>query len=150
MKTTTLLIALLTWITASSALADTGAWSAGWGMGVSEYLVDDGQANALNISCPDDTEQGYISAYATLAGNQYSSTEAGGFDVIIDGYTYSNPFDTDCHVCGAMFPDFWKDLRKAKRLELSAGGVVVQLPTQNIGTVLMPLDNPKNTCRSAW
>ncbi|OHC29807.1 MAG: hypothetical protein A2Y50_01330 [Pseudomonadales bacterium RIFCSPLOWO2_12_59_9] len=144
-----LLIALLTWMAATAANAGTNTWTSGWGMGVSEFLVDDGKGSSLNISCPDD-EQGYVSGYATIGEKQYSSAEGAGFDVIVDGKTYSNPLFTDCHACGAGFPEFWKALRKADRLELAADGNVVHLPTKNIAGVLKPLLDPKNTCRSAW
>lgn len=48
-------------------------WHSGWGMGITEYLVDDGRGNQLNISCPDHTEDGYVRAYATIGGKSYSS-----------------------------------------------------------------------------
>ncbi|OHZ01904.1 hypothetical protein R5R73_15515 [Salinicola sp. LHM] len=132
-----------------SATAGTYEWTSGWGMGVSEHLVDDGNGNELNVSCPDYAEDGYVSAYATIHGKSYSSEDE-GFDVIVDGETYTNPFYTDCHVCGANFPAFWEVLRKANRLQISAEGSKVTLPTKNIAAVLKPLDSPENSCRSAW
>lgn len=91
-------------------------------MGVSEHLVDDGNGNELNISCPDYEEDGYVRAYASIGGRQYSSEEGSGFDVIVDGETYNNPFFTDCRVCGANFPSFWETLRQANHLKLMADG----------------------------
>ncbi|TRO25850.1 hypothetical protein EQ826_12530 [Ectopseudomonas mendocina] len=132
------------------AQAGTYEWTSGWGMGVSEHLVDDGNGNELNISCPDYEEDGYVRAYATIGGRQYSSEDDSGFDVIVDGVTYSNPFFTDCRVCGANFPDFWEALREANHLKLSAGGQIITLPTRNIANVLRPLGSPENSCRSAW
>ncbi len=139
-----------------SLLAGTGAhagtyeWTSGWGMGVSEHLVDDGNGNELNISCPDYEEDGYVRAYASIGGRQYSSDEGNGFDVIVDGETYSNPFFTDCRVCGTNFPGFWEALRKANNLKLAAGGRTVNLPTKNISSVLQPLGSLENSCHSAW
>jgi len=143
-----LLPALL--LVAGSAMAGTYEWTSGWGMGISEHLVDDGNGNELNISCPDYEEDGYIRAYASIAGRQYGSDEGNGFDVIVDGETYSNPFYTDCRVCAANFPAFWEALRKANNLMISAEGQVVRLPTKNIAAVLHPLGSPENSCRSAW
>lgn len=146
---------LLSSLLACTAAAATYEWTSGWGMGVSEYMVDDGNGNELNISCPDYAEDGGVRAYATIAGKQYSSEEGAmsgerSFDVIVDGEHYSNPFFTDCRACGANFPAFWQALRQANRLQLVAGGRTINLPTANIGKVLAPLDSPGNSCRSAW
>lgn len=139
----------------SIASAGTYEWTTGWGMGVSEHMVDDGNGNELNISCPDYEEDGAVRAYATIAGKQYSSEEGAmsgdrSFDVIVDGEHYSNPFFTDCRACGANFPAFWQALRQANRLQLVGGGHTINLPTTNIAAVLTPLDSPENSCRSAW
>ncbi|KSC58724.1 hypothetical protein [Pseudomonas aeruginosa] len=132
-----------------SVLAGTYEWTTGYAQGVQEHLVDDGNGNELNISCPDDGESA-VSAYATVAGKQFSSNDDVGFDVIVDGTTYSNPFFTDCHACGSNFPGFWAALRKANNLQLSAEGKTVKLPTKNLAQVLEPLSSKKNLCRSAW
>lgn len=147
-KTSTLLLCTL--LTCTGAQAGTYEWTSGWGMGVSEHLVDDGNGNELNISCPDYEEDGYISAHASIGGRQYSSQDDAGFDVIVDGERYSNPFFTNCRVCGANFPGFWEALRKANNLKLVAGGITVNLPAKNIANVLKPLDSGENSCRSAW
>ena len=131
--------------------AGTYEWTAGWGMGVSEHLVDDGNGNELNISCPDYEEDGYVSAYATISGKQYSSSDDPGFDVIVDGKTYTNPFYTGCRACGDILRnEFWEALRKANRLQLSAEGRTINLPTKNIAQVLKPIDSQENSCRSEW
>lgn len=132
------------------ALAGSYEWTAGWGMGVSEYQVDDGNDSALSIACPDSAEDGPMRAHASIRGQQYDSAESGGFDVIVDGETYGNPFYTDCRVCAGNFPYFWEALRKANHLQISADGQTVKLPTRNIDQVLRPLDNPENSCRTAW
>lgn len=144
------ILLLCSLLTCASAHAGTYEWTSGWGMGVSEHLVDDGNGNELNISCPNHEEDGYVRAYASIGGQQYSSDEGNGFDVIVDGDTYSNPFFTDCRACGANFPGFWEALRKANNLKLAVGGQTVNLPTQNINTVLQPLYSPENSCNSAW
>lgn len=135
-------------IATCTAQAGTYEWTASYTQGVEEHLVDDGNGNQLDITCPDDDESP-VSAYATIAGKQYSS-ERDGFDVIVDGTTFSNPFYTDCEACSSSFPGFWAALRKARTLQLSAGGQTVRLPTQNLPQVLQPLTSKKNLCRSGW
>ncbi|WP_440468279.1 hypothetical protein ACKI1H_10205 [Pseudomonas sp. YH-1] len=149
MKKKLLLAAVLTTAAVSTASAGTYEWTSGYAQGVQEHLVDDGNGNELNISCPDDGESA-VSAYATIAGKQYSSSDDIGFDVIVDGVFYSNPFFTDCHACGSNFPGFWAALRRANNLQLSAEGKTVKLPTKNLSEVLQPLNSNKNFCRSAW
>lgn len=149
MKNTTLGAIIL--LLATSAQAGTYEWTSGWGMGTSEHLVDDGNSNDLNISCPDYEEDGHVRAYATINGKQYSSNDQPGFDVIVDGKTYSNPFFTGCRACGDIFRnEFWEALRKANRLQLSAEGHTINLPTKNIDKVLKPINSPENSCQSEW
>lgn len=142
-----LLASLLSWLATNTAFAGTSEWTSSYTQGVEEHLVDDGHDNQLSIACPDDDESP-VSAYATLASKRYSS-EKDGFDVIVDGTTFSNPFYTDCEACSSSFPGFWAALRKARTLQLSAGGQTVTLPTQNLPQVLQPLTSKKNLCRSA-
>lgn len=134
----------------SVAFAGRYEWTAGWAMGVSEYAVDDGNANELVIACPDSSEQGAISATATINGRVYYSAENGGFDVLVDGERFTDPFNTECRVCADIFSGFWPSLRAANRLQLSADGVVVNLPIKNIHNVLPALEDAQNTCRVAW
>lgn len=136
-------------LAADTVFAGTYEWTTAYTQGVEEHLVDDGNGNELNISCPDD-DKSPITAYANIAGKQYSSDTGDGFDMIVDGTTFSNPFYTDCHVCGANFPVFWAALRKANNLQLTASGNTVRLPTKGLRKVLPPLNNKKNICRSAW
>lgn len=150
MNKTFLTALVLGWMTAPAAWAGTYEWTSGWGQGQSEYSVDDGNSNDLLITCPDYQEDGPISALATINGQSYYSKTDTGFDVIVDGQTYSNPFFTECRVCGDNFRNgFWSALRKANRLQLTAGGQTVNLPTKNIA-LLKSLDDPENTCRSGW
>lgn len=132
-----------------TAHAGTYEWTSGYAQGVTEYLVDDGNGNELNISCPDDDESPVV-AYATIANNQYSSDDGVGFDVIVDGTSYNNPFFTDCRACSANFPGFWSALRRANNLQISANGKTLTLPTKNLKSLLLPFDNKQNICRSAW
>ncbi|WP_312800067.1 hypothetical protein [Pseudomonas sp.] len=134
-----------------TASAGSYEWTSGWGMGVSELSVDDGNSNSLLISCPDDSESGYVSASATINGKEYSSESETGFDVVVDGKSYSNPFYTDCRACGSIFThEFWPALRKANRLQLVAEGTTINLPTKNINKVLKPYNSKENSCQSAW
>ncbi len=132
-----------------TAHAGTYEWTSGYAQGVAEYLVDDGNGNELNISCPDDDESPVV-AYATIANKEYSSDDGVGFDVIVDGTSYSNPFFTDCRACSANFPGFWSALRRANNLQISANGKTLTLPTKNLKSLLLPFDNKQNICRSAW
>tara|TARA_R110001592_G_scaffold199938_4_gene448582 strand:+ start:138 stop:593 length:456 start_codon:yes stop_codon:yes gene_type:complete len=142
-----LALALACLITTPS-FAGTFEWTSGWGMGTSEYAVDDGNKNALLISCP---SEGYVSAEATIQGERYDSESQPGFDLIVDGVTFSNPFYTDCRVCADIFKaQFWEAFRKANRLQLSVDGQVVNLPTTKLQDVTQPLDDPANGCYAAW
>lgn len=149
MRKQILLASLLGCVATSTTFAGTYEWTSAYTQGVEEHLVDDGNGNELNISCPDDDERP-VTAYASITGKQYSSDKGDGFDVVVDGTTYSNPFFTDCHVCGANFPRFWAALRKANNLQISAEGKTVKLPTKNLKKVLLPLNSKENLCRSAW
>lgn len=143
-----LLTAILGCTVAGAALAGTYEWTSGFAQGVTENMVDDGNGNDLNISCPSDEGES-LSAYATIAGKEYTS-DSGGFDVIVDGDLYNNPFYTECNVCNINFPTFWEALLKANSLQLSAGGKTVNLPTKNLKQVLLPLNYKDNACRSTW
>lgn len=136
-------------LTTSSSQAGTYEWTTGFAQGVVEHIVDDGNGNGLNISCSADDGRA-VTAYASIAGKEYSSDDGIGFDVIVDGTSYSNPFFTDCHACGANFPSFWAALRKANNLQLSADGKKVKLPTKNLSRELKPLNSKENACKSAW
>lgn len=134
----------------TQAWAGSGEWTSGWAMGTSEYAVDDGNGNELIIACPND-ENRYISASAAIKGRGYTSESEQGFDVIIDGKTFSNPFNTECRVCSDIFRhEFWQALRDANRLQLSAQGQVINLSTRNIKVALPALEDEDNSCRAAW
>lgn len=143
---TALIVSFLLGITSNHAFAT--EWWSGFAMGTSEYTVTDDKGNELYIACPSEDGE-YVRATATIAGTRYSSQQGDGFNVIVDGYTNTNPFDTYCRLCGEDFPNFWDSLRNARTLQVSAGGQTVKLPTTNIG-VLPALGDPANTCQSAW
>lgn len=65
---TTKILLLCGLLTCANAHAGSYEWTSGWGMGVSEHLVDDGNGNELNISCPDYEEDGYVRAHASIGG----------------------------------------------------------------------------------
>lgn len=150
MRTKALLVAALGCLITSTASAGTNTWTTGWAMGTSEYAVDDGNGNELVIACSDEEER-YVSASTTVNGKVYSSEDAQGFDVIVDGKSFSNPFNTDCRACSSIFSnEFWGALRTANRLQISAQGKLINLPTQNLKTVLPAQDDQNNSCRAAW
>ena len=150
MNRSLLLIACLGLVASIGAYAAPHEWTSGWAMGTSEYAVDDGNGNELVIACPDD-ENRYISASAAIHGRTYSSEDEQGFDVIVDGKNYNNPFNTDCRACSDIFKaEFWPALRKANRLQLSANGQTVNLPTKNLQAALPALGDQQNSCWTAW
>lgn len=149
MNTKLLRASLLGCLIANTASAGTNQWTTDWAQGISEYLVDDGNGNELNISCSNDNDSP-VTAFASIAGKQYASDDDVGFDVIVDGVRYSNPFFTDCHACGNAFPAFWKALRNANRLQISDEHTTVNLPSKNLAKVVQPLDSSENSCKSAW
>lgn len=151
MKKTLFWAPLLWGALSAHVLAGDYEWTGGWGMGVTEYSTSDGNNNALYIACPDYDDA--VSAIATIEGQEYYSDQlagGAGFDVIVDGETFSNPFFTDCRVCGANFPAFWQAFRQANNLYVVADGVQSKLPTAQLASVVAPLDSDENTCRAAW
>jgi hypothetical protein len=145
-----LLIASLGLLTSKAACAGTYEWTSGWGMGISEYAVADGKGNELVINCPDDEER-YVSASATLNDRAFNSEDGQGFDVIVDGKSFSNPFYTDCRACSDIFKaEFWDALLSAHQLQVRAQDDIITLPTQNLKAVLPALDAKDNSCRAAW
>ncbi|MGA4815313.1 hypothetical protein ACPA9J_08825 [Pseudomonas aeruginosa] len=80
-------------------------WTSSYTQGVEEHLVDDGHDNKLSIARPDDDEPRPRLRHPRRQ-SAYSS-EKDGFDVIVDGTTFSNPFYTDCEACSSSFPGFW-------------------------------------------
>lgn len=145
MKGKHVLLAVLCLAPTGPVLAE---WTSGWGMGTAEYAVTDGNLNELIISCPSDSA---ISASATIMGQRYDSDQQPGFDVIVDGEEFTNPFFTDCRVCVNIFSmSFWEAFRNANNLKLVANGQTINLPTTNLKEILPPLTDPANACQSAW
>jgi hypothetical protein len=120
-------------------------WKSGWGQGVTEYSAEDGNGNQLSIACSDNEA---VSAIAKIGGAWYSSKDE-KFDVIVDGETYSNPFNTDCRVCANNFEPFWMALRKANNIKVSAAGKSAVIPTKNISKILPAFSSKENSCRVA-
>ena len=126
--------------------ATTYEWKSGWGQGTTEYSATDGNGNQLYIACPNDERA--VSAIATIGGLSFSS-DKGGFDVIVDGETYNNPFNTDCRVCANNFEPFWAALRKANNIKISSAGKAAVIPTKNIEKTLPEFSSKENSCRPA-
>lgn len=135
-----------------TALAGTNEWTAGWGMGVTEYHVSNANGNALLVASPDNADTDQLRAYAFVSGREYSSHGSGAeqFDLIMDGKRYSNPFFTNCRVCDANFPLFWDAFRNANLLAIQVKDSTVHLSTTNISELFHPLGSELNSCRSAW
>ncbi len=133
-------------------LAGNHEWTSGWGMGVSEFHVSDGSGNEILISCPNEIEDGYVSATVILFGERYGSdlSAQSQFDVVVDGKLYLNPFYTDCRVCGEIFRDFWEDFRNAGTLDIIAGDRKVSFPVNGLKSSLPSLNSVENPCKSSW
>lgn len=118
-------------------------WGTGWGQGVTEYSAEDGNGNRLYIGC---SSERAVSAIATIGGEDFYSDDT-GFDMVVDGETYSNPFQTDCRACSDNFPYFWAALRKANNIKVSAAGKSAVIPSNGIGNVLPEFSSPDNACQ---
>ncbi|WP_010628953.1 hypothetical protein [Halomonas sp. KM-1] len=140
-------VAVTLGLTIAAAPAAAFEWKSGWGQGVSEYSVSDGNQNELYIACPN--YDGYVTAYAVIQGVEFSS-EGQGFDVIVDGERYSNPFNTECRVCADIFHGFWEELRRANRLRIAADGLEANLPVRGASEALPALDDPAFSCHTEW
>lgn len=128
-------------------------WKSGWGQGVSEYSVNDGNGNGLYIACPNDGEgeEGAVSATASIGGTDfYSKDSSQQFDVVVDGETYSNPFGTSSRAGANNFPYFWAALRKANNISVVAKDKSARIPVNGITKVLLSLESKENPCRVAW
>ncbi len=85
-------------LVSSVSAAGTPEWVSDWGMGVTEYSVNDGHGNEMYIACSE-SEGEYVRAYATINGKSYNAEEEPGFDVIVDGESHDNLFSTHCRIC---------------------------------------------------
>lgn len=136
----------------ASASAATGEWQSGWGQGKTEFFAGDESTSYLNFACDADDEMSPVSGSATIAGQSfYSHNDKGGFDVIVDGVEYSNPFYVECNACSGYFPEFWAAMRKAKKIELRAGALTSSVPTKGLSKLLKPYNSKENPCGTgAW
>ena len=128
-----------------SAIAGNQEWTQAASQGGTAYSVGDGKGNSLNISCSG--ADGSLLAAASIEGKMFSSNDA-DIDVIVDGDTYRDPFNTHCSACTTGFPFFWNALREAKALNISASGKTASLPTKNIRKTLPPLKPKQSLCKS--
>lgn len=148
MKSLKHLLAATGLLVALPSVAGTYEWTTSFAMGVTQYQVDDGNNIDLWVACP--TDRG-ISAGLTVDGTHISSEQQPGFDLLVDGELYSNPFFTNCRVCDANFRQaFWDAFRQANKLKAVVGDRVINLPTTNLSELLAPFDDPANPCQSAW
>ncbi|GAB7527924.1 hypothetical protein PS3A_03300 [Pseudomonas sp. 3A(2025)] len=145
-------LALLLVAACSMSHASSKVWESGWGQGVTEFSVGDEKANSLFFSCNADDEEKTVSASATINGKPFDSHgENGGFDVVVDGVEFSNPFNVDCRVCAGWFEPFWKALRKANKIEIRANGQSAQIPVKGLSQLLKPYKSAENPCvANAW
>ena len=134
-------------LASACAFAAPQAWQSGCGQGKTEFFVGDEGKSYLNFACDADDEMSPVSASAIIAGKAFDShNDKGGFDVIVDGVEYSNPFYVECNACSGYFPAFWAALRKAKRIELKAEGLTSSIPTQGLSQLTKPYGSKENPC----
>lgn len=133
-------------VACGSASASPTAWETGWGQGKTEFFAGDDKTSYLNFSC-DENDETPVSASATIGGKGfYSHDDKGGFDVVVDGIEYSNPFFVECNACASNFPAFWSALRKGKHIQLKAGSLVSELPTKGLSKLLPMYKAKDNPC----
>ncbi|KOX63843.1 hypothetical protein AA303_17235 [Pseudomonas psychrophila] len=139
-------------LTCASALADTNEWQSGWGQGKTEFFAGDEAQSYLNFACDADDETSPVSASATIAGKAFDShNDNGGFDVIVDGVEYNNPFYVECNACSGYFPEFWAAMRKAKSIQLKAGGLTSSIPVKGFSKLTKSYASKENPCGTgAW
>lgn len=121
---------------AASAFAygEVGQWSSGWGQGVSEYAAVVSPKTQLYIACSDSVP---VSMTLTVEGKSYGSSEAKGFDLVIDGKAIETPYLTDSRVGANNFIYVWDALRKAKAIVAKTeDGKLVKLPTKGVAKAL--------------
>nr|WP_290697392.1 hypothetical protein [Halomonas sp. UBA3074] len=135
-------------VVSTTVAAASLSWSEGYGMGVVEYSVTDSTNNQLAIACP--IEDGYVSALVKIDGEYFSSEDLPGFDVVVDGELYQNPFYTDCRVCGDIFRSFWPKFREAGEINVVLGNASHRFTVKNLDNTLPELNEPDNPCRSSW
>lgn len=139
--------AILLSLACASASAGTNEWQSGWGQGKTEFFAGDEAKSYLNFACDENDELSPVSASAVIAGKEfYSHNDRGGFDVIVDGVEYSNPFYVECNACSGYFPEFWDAMRKAKKIELKADGLISSIPTKGFSKLTKPYASKENAC----
>jgi hypothetical protein len=133
-------------IACGSASAGTTAWDTGWGQGKTEFSAGDEKSSYLYFAC-DENDDTPVSASATIAGKPfYSHDDKGGFDVVVDGVEFSNPFYVECNACASNFPAFWSALRKAKTIQLKAGPLSSSVPVKGLSKLLPAYKAKGNPC----
>lgn len=144
-------LALLLISSSAISHASPTVWQSGFGQGKTEFFVGDEQTNYLNFACDADDET-TVSASATIGGKEfYSHDDNGGFDVVVDGVEFSNPFNVDCRVCASWFEPFWKAMKKAKTIELRAHGQAGKIPVKGLSQLMKPYKSDANPCvANAW
>lgn len=144
------ILALLLITFSALSHAAPNVWKSGFGQGKTEFFVGDEQTNYLNFACGAD-EDPPIAASATINGKPfYSNDDEGGFDVIVDGVEYENPFNVDCRVCASNFETFWKALRKAGKIEIKSAGQSAQIPVKGLSQLLKPYKSDQNPCVASF
>ncbi|WP_415769291.1 hypothetical protein [Pseudomonas sp. LB3P38] len=144
--------AILLSLACASATAATNEWQTGWGQGKTEFFAGDEAKSYLNFACDENDEMSPVSGSATISGKEfYSHNDKGGFDVIVDGVEYSNPFYVECNACSGNFPAFWAAMRKAKTIELKADGLTSSIPAKGFSKLTKPYASKENPCGTgAW
>lgn len=137
-----LLYLLMSFSVATAVTA--GEWSTGWGQGTSEYIAEVDAKNGLNIAC-NDVEP--VKMMATVNGKQYGSYASESFDLIIDGFRYSTPYETGSRLGANNFSSMWNELRQAKTITLvTEDGQTLSLPTTGAADALPATNSREYDC----
>ena len=121
------------------AIAADGRWTEGFGQGNLEYFIDS-QGMRLYIGCP--TNEGSADESSSVSLSRISDdAKAKQFTMVVDGVTYSGPFETGSRVGDNNFISLLKGLRKSDAVE-TVGGKALTFPKSN-GAKVVPVFGKK-------
>lgn len=121
MKKNIVLSALLM-SSAAFGFGSTDKWTAGWGQGVSEFIVLGKGQSSLYLSCEDTASRAATVIFTDIHGNQVSSDAGKQLEVKIDSNEKVNMGDSESHAGSENFGFGWEQLRKGKKVIVSADG----------------------------
>lgn len=137
-------------LASSSVLAfgQPGAWTSGWGMGITEYQATVNDNNKLYIACDPFKP---VTMTLTVNGREYGSYEQNNhFGLIIDGVQVNYPYLSSNKQQADTFYWTWNALRKAKSLvAVTSDGQQLKLPVKGSSKTLGEIYY-NSECRTAY